>query len=187
MWRRQEWQSGDRTPNDAWFGSNSQTSKESLATPIRRSIGRLSQTQRRPVSRGPERPLAALFRRRASQGLPLELLRKIVSWRLRHGARALDLSTRRRLAQLVHHYTTNSPLDGEYRPHLDSGDVLKREWRGTVHRVAVDSHGYTYDGILFGSLSEVARKITGTRWLGPRFFGLERKLVSSPRGSSSHV
>ena len=86
--------------------------------------------------------------------------------------------------QLVHHSTTNSPLDGEHRPHLGPGDVLKREWRGTIHRVTVDSHGYVYYGMLFGSLSEVARKITGTRRSGPRFFGLERKQRESrPEGS----
>ena len=32
--------------------------------------------------------------------------------------------------------------------------------------------GCGYDGETFRSLSEVARRITGTQWSGPRFFGL---------------
>ena len=53
-----------------------------------------------------------------------------------------------------------------------SGTVLIREWRGTSHRVTVVDRGAIYRGKRYGSLSEVARVITGTRWSGPLFFGL---------------
>lgn len=57
-------------------------------------------------------------------------------------------------------------------PDLRSGSVLLREWRGITHRVSVIEGGFLYDGKRFASLSEIARTITGSRWSGPRFFGL---------------
>lgn len=59
-------------------------------------------------------------------------------------------------------------------PQLKPGIVLTREWKGVVHRVLVQSQGFLYDDRQFTSLSEVACTITGTRWSGPRFFGIER-------------
>jgi hypothetical protein len=47
-----------------------------------------------------------------------------------------------------------------------------RQWKGQSYRVTVAERGFIYDGKMFASLSEIARKITGTRWNGPRFFGL---------------
>jgi hypothetical protein len=36
----------------------------------------------------------------------------------------------------------------------------------------VMADGFAYDGRTYASLSEIASKITGTNWNGPRFFGL---------------
>lgn len=55
------------------------------------------------------------------------------------------------------------------------GSVLVREWKGVSHRVLVEQTGFVYDGHRYASLTDVARRITGTAWSGPRFFGLERK------------
>ena len=52
------------------------------------------------------------------------------------------------------------------------GTVLVREWDRKPHRVMVMSDGYGWNGRSFGSLSQVAFAITGTKWNGPRFFGL---------------
>ena len=57
---------------------------------------------------------------------------------------------------------------GSVRP----GTVLVREWHGTSHQVTVLETGCSWRGRRYRSLSEVAREITGTRWSGPRFFGL---------------
>lgn len=35
--------------------------------------------------------------------------------------------------------------------------------------------GVVYEGTTFGSLSAVARHITGMNWNGPRFFGLRQE------------
>ena len=55
------------------------------------------------------------------------------------------------------------------------GTVLVREWDRTSHRVMVMPDGYAWNGKTFDSLSQVALAITGTKWNGPRFFGLRDK------------
>jgi hypothetical protein len=55
---------------------------------------------------------------------------------------------------------------------LAEGTVITREWEGVRHEVEVTGTGFLYGGERWKSLSEVARAITGTRWNGPRFFGL---------------
>lgn len=69
------------------------------------------------------------------------------------------VSTRRQLAEL--------------RP----GTVLGREWKGQMQRVSVFTGGFAWNGKTYRSLSEVAYAITGTRWNGPRFFGLRDKVA----------
>ena len=55
--------------------------------------------------------------------------------------------------------------------HLDT--TLIRQWDEREYRVTVTPDGlYALDGQVFKSLSAAARHITGTRWNGPRFFGL---------------
>ncbi len=53
------------------------------------------------------------------------------------------------------------------------GTRLVREWQGRAHEVIVVDGGFLWSGNTYGSLSEIARSITGTRWSGPRFFGLK--------------
>ncbi len=56
---------------------------------------------------------------------------------------------------------------------LKPGTRLYRSWRGVTQEVLVLEGGYSWRGKSYASLSEVARAITGTRWSGPRFFGLQ--------------
>ena len=62
-------------------------------------------------------------------------------------------------------------LTADVRP----GTMLAREWNGRMHRVAVLADGFAWNGKTYSSLSTVASAITGTRWNGPRFFGLRDK------------
>lgn len=55
------------------------------------------------------------------------------------------------------------------------GTHLVREWNGRTYRVEVAEDGYVLDGTIYSSLSAVAKRITGTAWSGPRFFGLAKK------------
>lgn len=53
-----------------------------------------------------------------------------------------------------------------------AGTRLVREWQGQTHTVTVLDVGFGYLGRRYKSLSKIAREITGTRWSGPAFFGL---------------
>ena len=55
-----------------------------------------------------------------------------------------------------------------------TGTRLMREWKGVEHWITVLEEGFDYQGRKFGSLSAVARTITGTRWNGKIFFGLKK-------------
>ncbi len=55
---------------------------------------------------------------------------------------------------------------------LAPGAILTSEWSGREHRVMVLAEGFAFEGKTYDSLSKVALAITGTRWNGPRFFGL---------------
>ena len=61
------------------------------------------------------------------------------------------------------------------RNELSPGTVLVREWDRRSQRVMVMADGFAWNGRTYGSLSKVAFAITGTRWNGPRFFGLRDK------------
>ncbi len=56
---------------------------------------------------------------------------------------------------------------------LKAGTRLYRSWRGVTQEILVLEDGYSWRGKSYASLSEVARAITGTRWSGPRFFGVK--------------
>jgi hypothetical protein len=60
------------------------------------------------------------------------------------------------------------------------GTVLGREWNGRMHRVSVLADGFAWNDKTYPSLSQVAFAITGTRWNGPRFFGLRDKQDKGP-------
>jgi len=53
------------------------------------------------------------------------------------------------------------------------GSRLVREWNGALHEVEVLDDGYHWRGQRFRSLSAIAQVITGTKWSGPRFFGIK--------------
>jgi hypothetical protein len=52
------------------------------------------------------------------------------------------------------------------------GTRLVREWNGVLHEVEVLDDGYLWRGQKYRSLSAIALAITGTKWSGPRFFGI---------------
>ena len=61
-------------------------------------------------------------------------------------------------------------------PGLTPGTKLRRDWQGVTHDVTVTDAGrFLHEGEACRSLSEVARRITGSRWNGPRFFGLREE------------
>ncbi|MEP1931361.1 MAG: DUF2924 domain-containing protein [Roseibium sp.] len=58
---------------------------------------------------------------------------------------------------------------------LSEGSHLVRQWNGRTYQVEVLDTGFVMDGKSYRSLSSIAKKITGTNWSGPRFFGLKSR------------
>ncbi len=70
---------------------------------------------------------------------------------------------------------------------LKPGARLVREWNGRTHTITVTEEGFEYAGRQFSSLTKIAQTITGTRWSGPRFFGLQGKSKgSTPRNGKAN-
>jgi hypothetical protein len=66
---------------------------------------------------------------------------------------------------------------------LRAGALLAREWNGKLERVMVLEEGFAWNGQTFGSLSQIAKAMTGTNWNGHRFFGLRQgKTVGTDEG-----
>ena len=82
---------------------------------------------------------------------------------------------RARLAQLIKAYKRNPNCFDDNRPEIKSGTRLIKEHSGKRHVVTILQAGYEYQGKTYGSLSQIASEIAGTRWNGWAFFGLKRK------------
>jgi hypothetical protein len=105
-----------------------------------------------------------------------DLLVRLLAWRMQEEALGgLDAVTARKLRDIAAALERDGTYEPKVRRDLSSGVVLTREWKGVIHKVTVTADGFQHRGQRFKSLSDIARTITGTRWSGPRFFGLEQK------------
>ena len=119
-----------------------------------------------------------LFRRKAPPRLPRHLMFRILAYRLQADYFGdLDPDCRRLLDKSRTTADANQLATdlSELRPALKPGTVLTREWDGHMQQVMVLADGFSWSGNTYPSLSKVASAITGTRWNGPRFFGLRDK------------
>lgn len=105
-----------------------------------------------------------------------DLLELGISWHIQSKKfGGLDRATRERIADLVVDFRGGrAPGITPRRPGLNPGITLVREWSGRTFQVRVLEKGFLYDHKIWGSLSEIAREITGARWNGPKFFGLRQ-------------
>lgn len=101
-----------------------------------------------------------------------DLLRRSITHKIQEDAYGgLDRATARLLKQLIAQYA-KTPGKIVLPRRIKPGAILVREWKGMSHRVTVTEDGFVYQNKPYQNLSEIARLITGTRWNGPRFFGL---------------
>ena len=119
------------------------------------------------------------FRRRAPPHLPRHLLFHILAYRLQADRLGeLDADSRRlldRIGSRASDETDRLVTDfNRSRTELKPGTLLTRGWEGHPQRVMVLADGFSWNGTTYPSLSKVAFAITGTRWSGPRFFGLDQ-------------
>ena len=93
------------------------------------------------------------------------ILRMMLAWRVQVAALGgLDSQSRRTLGR-----------KGKVRAEgldLGIGARLTRQWQGRTHEVLVEAGGFRWEGQSYRSLSAAASAIAGSKWNGPRFFGL---------------
>ena len=93
------------------------------------------------------------------------ILSLMLAWRVQADAQGgIGSKTRRAIER-------KGKLRAEGRE-LGIGARLTRQWQGRVHEVVVEEAGFRWEGQLYKSLSAAASAIAGSRWNGPRFFGL---------------
>lgn len=120
--------------------------------------------------------LRALWRARFKSDPPKafgpDLLRRSLAHKTQENAYGgLDPKATRLLNQLIAQYR-KTPGRIVLPRRIKAGAILVRQWKGEQHRVTMLRDGFAYDGKTYDSLSQIARLITGSRWNGPRFFGL---------------
>jgi hypothetical protein len=102
-----------------------------------------------------------------------DLLRRSLAYRVQEEAfGGLPARTKRDLDHLIALLSKKPTSRIELPRRIKPGAVLIREWKDKVVRVTVVEDGFLFEGRTFSSLSEIALLITGTKWNGPRFFGL---------------
>lgn len=115
----------------------------------------------------------ALFQIEPPQAFGPDLLRRSIAQKLQENAFGkLSSTVKRELSRVVTSLEGNPTARIELPRRIKPGAVLVRDWKGKSKRVMVLDKGFAYEGRTYPSLSEIAREITGTRWNGPRFFGL---------------
>jgi hypothetical protein len=114
-----------------------------------------------------------LFRTEPPKAFGPDLLRRSIAQTIQEKAYGgLPPATRRLLDQMVKFASAKPHGRLELPRRIKLGSELVRTWNGRTYRVKVVAGGFAYGGKTFASLSEIATAITGTRWNGPRFFGL---------------
>jgi hypothetical protein len=127
----------------------------------------------------------SIFQRPAPTHLTRHLLFAVIAYRIqadRFGD--LDHATKQVLDRAITKEagpTMSSRLASfdQKRTELKPGTVLVREWDRQSQRVMVMANGFAWNGQTYDSLSKVAFAITGTKWNGPRFFGLRDRVDRS--------
>jgi hypothetical protein len=103
-----------------------------------------------------------------------DLLRRGVAWKLQASAYGgMAKPVERELDRLARQVARGGDISFEQT--AKTGTRLVREWGGRTHHVMVQDDGYMYEGERYTSLSQIACLITGTKWSGPRFFGLTKR------------
>lgn len=111
-----------------------------------------------------------------------DVLRRVLAWQIQAEVFGeLDATSLRQLRQVADALERDGTYEPQVRRDLSPGVVLTREWKGKNYKVTATASGFEHQSKQYRSLSDIARTITGTRWSGPRFFGLEQKAARGVR------
>jgi Protein of unknown function (DUF2924) len=113
-----------------------------------------------------------------------DLLMRAVAYRIQERALGgIKPATRRLFQRVAAAAHARRPLKLAPLRALEPGAVLIREWNGAKYKVVVQEDGFSFRGQHYRSLSAVARRITGSRWSGPLFFGLKNRMAEAGDGA----
>jgi hypothetical protein len=126
-----------------------------------------------------------LYRAHPPKKLSRDLLELAVAWKLQERVLGgFSAITKRQLAELAQTMEAKSDVAKTRKISLKPGARLLRAWGGETHEVVVVEDGFLWRGKTWRSLSVIVREMTGTRWSGPRFFGLD-KAKAGPAGNTA--
>jgi len=126
----------------------------------------------------------ALYRSEPPRRISRDLLIRALAYRIQEKALGgLKPSTRRLLTKVATDAFARRSIHVAPEPSLKPGTVLLREWHGTQHQVIIRENGIVFNGKQYKSLSQVAYRITGTKWSGPLFFGLKANRQEQTNGA----
>jgi hypothetical protein len=121
-----------------------------------------------------------VFRTEPPKAFGPDLLRRSIAHRIQEKAYGgLSRPAQRLLDQAMKAFAARPNGKIVLPRRIKPGSVLVREWKGRSHRVMVLADGFAHEGNVYSNLSEIAVLITGTKWNGPRFFGLRSKTQGS--------
>jgi hypothetical protein len=121
-----------------------------------------------------------VFRTEPPKAFGPDLLRRSIAHRIQEKAHGgLSRPAQRLLDQAMKAFAAKPNGKIVLPRRIKPGSVLVREWKGRRHRVMVLADGFAYEGDVYSNLSGIAILITGTKWNGPRFFGLRSKTQGS--------
>jgi hypothetical protein len=124
-----------------------------------------------------------LYRTEPPKAFGPDLLRRSIAQRIQEKAYGgLSRTSQRLLDQLVKQALAKPNGRLQLPRRIKPGSELVRRWKGKSYRITVTADGFAYDGKTFSNLSEIASAITGTRWNGPRFFGLRSPSSEAANG-----
>ena len=125
-----------------------------------------------------------LYKAEASPHLSRELLVRAVAYRMQEVALGgLRPARKRQLRHVAEQFKQTGAANTPPHPELKPGTRLVREWQGRTYEVLVLDGGFSWQDTHHRSLSALARKITGTAWSGPLFFGLKPTPPANRRSS----
>ena len=125
-----------------------------------------------------------LYKTRPPANLSRGLLLRAVAYRMQEVALGgLRPARQRQLRQMAQQFNRIGAANTPPRPELKPGTRLMREWQGRNYDVLVLDDGFSWQNTRYRSLSAIVRKITGTAWSGPLFFGLKPNRPVNRRSS----
>jgi hypothetical protein len=161
------------------------------SSPIGQAANRLNVITKEALSRLPTLDIGelrlqwrGLYKTQVPPHLSRELLVGAVAYRMQELARGgLRPEPQRQLLRIAQQFKETGAATILTRPELKPGTRLVREWQGRCYHVLVLDDGFSWQGTRYRSLSAIARKITGTAWSGPLFFGLKPSRPATRRSS----